>query len=132
MENEKIDYYSKLIAKVSEVETFSDMVIRLAREKNLTSTEVYKNAGIDAKHYSKIISDRKYQPKKSTVLAFAVGMKLNEADSSFLLEKAGFSFNPSNTFDEIIRVFIKNGVYDRQTIDSVMSALNLPLLPSNW
>ena len=50
-----------ILNDIDRQETFSDAVIRLARERNLSGPQVYRKAGIDAKHYSKIISDRNYQ-----------------------------------------------------------------------
>ncbi len=124
--------YDSVVSDCSNRETFSDAIIRLARERNLTAPEVYHGAGIDAKHYSKIISDRNYQPKKETVYAFMIFFRLDLSESEELLFKAGYCFNPASRYDSLIRSFIARGVYDRRLIDEAMEELNLQLLPQKW
>ncbi len=124
--------YDSVVCDVETRETFSDAVIRLARERNLSAPEVYHGAGIDAKHYSKIISDRNYQPKKETVFAFLIFFRLDLKKAEELLTTAGYSFNPSSRYDSLIRSFIARGVYDRRLIDEAMADLNLQLLPQKW
>ena len=34
-----------------------------------------------------------------------------------LLRRAGIAFSPSSTFDKIVEYFVKNGIYDVQTIN---------------
>ena len=124
--------YDSILSDVKKQESFSDAIIRLARERNMSSPTVYHGAGIDAKHYSKIISDRNYQPKKETVFAFAIVFKLTVEGTEDLLTSAGFTFNPSSRYDTLIKNFISEGVYDRKIIDEAMDELSLPLLPQKW
>lgn len=124
--------YSDILNDVKKQESFSDAIIRLARERDMNSPAVYHGAGIDAKHYSKIISDRNYQPKKETVFAFAIVFRLSIEDTEDLLVKAGYSFNPSSKYDILIKNFIAKGVYDRRVIDEAMNELSLPVLPQKW
>lgn len=129
-----MDYssYRKLVSGVKRRETFSDMVIRLARESGLTSPEIYRKAGIDAKLYSKIISDRNYRPGKDTSLALAIAFGLDIGNTERLLQLAGFSFNPTSLFDVAVKDFIISGIYDRAVIDSTMARFGLPTLPSRF
>ncbi|MBQ3728149.1 MAG: helix-turn-helix transcriptional regulator [Spirochaetales bacterium] len=124
--------YRKLVSGVKQRETFSDMVIRLARESGLTSPEIYRKAGIDAKLYSKIISGRNYQPSKDTALALAIAFGLDIRNTERLLQLAGFSFNPTCLFDVAVKDFIRSGIYDRAVIDSTMARFGLPPLPSKF
>ncbi len=126
------DRLIKLFEEKKDEETFSDAVIRIMREKELSAPHVYREAGIDAKHFSKIISNRDYHPKKETVLAFAIAFHLNLDETIELLNKAGFSFTPTSMFDLTVKFFIENKCYDRQTIDALMQDFDLPLLPQNW
>ena len=107
-------------------------MVRLARERDLTAPQVYRSAGIDYRHYSKIISDRNYQPKKDTVIALAIAFRLTLGETEELLAKAGYSFSPSSKADCLLRSFIASGEYDRKRIDEVMDALGLPTLPNKW
>lgn len=118
--------------ETKEHETFSDMLIRLQNQKHMKAPDLYRKAGIDSKHFSKIISDRNYKPKKETVFALAIALELNMKDTTELLESAGYAFNPSNLFDMTIKYFIQYENYDRINIDMLMESMDLPLLPQNW
>ena len=128
--------YSRDIEKVIEdarkKETFSDMLIRLQNRKGMKAPDLYHKAGIDLRHFSKIISDRDYKPKKETVFALALALELDEDQSRSFLESAGYSFSPSSLQDMTIKYFIRNRNYDRIVIDMLMESLDLPLLPQNW
>lgn len=122
----------KLLSEQKREETFSDMIVRLMREKKRTAPQVYRAAGIDAKHFSKIIGRRDYQPKKETVLAFAIAFHLNLDETEKLLKKAGYAFSSSSMFDVTVKFFIEKKCYNRETIDFLMEGFSLPLLPQNW
>lgn len=112
--------------------TFSDFLIEKQNQLGLKAPEVYKAAGIDFRHYSKIISDRNYKPKRDTVFALAIALRLDIKSTEQFLKYAGFTFNPSNLFDMTIKFFLDEKIYDRVQIDVLMESLNLPLLPQNW
>ena len=122
----------KFVEETKKHETFSDMLIRLQNQKHMRAPDLYRKAGIDSKHYSKIISDRNYKPKKETVFALAIALELNMKETTELLESAGYAFNPSNLFDMTIKYFIQYENYDRINIDMLMESMDLPLLPQNW
>lgn len=63
----------ELAALVEEVgETFCEMLFRLIKEKGVKESDVYKNAGIDRKLFSKIRNNPAYHPKKATVIALSI------------------------------------------------------------
>lgn len=74
-------------------------------EKNLKNGEVYHNANISRKVFSKIITNEKYHPKKKTVLALAIGMRLNLDETKDLLSHG-------NKFDFIVKYCIETGKYN--------------------
>ena len=105
-------------------ETFSDMLFRLIRERNIHEVKMYQDAHISKQLFSKIKSNSYYQPTRETVFLFCIAMHLSLHLSKKLLASAGFTFNKSSRFDLIIMYFIESKIYDFYTIDSILMQYN--------
>ncbi len=109
-------------------ETFSDMLLRFAREKDMKNSDVYNRAGVNRKLFSKIISKPDYHPGKKTVFALALGLGLNIDQTRDFLLRAGYAINPSDKFDLVLQYFIEREFYDVVQIDIALFEHGLPLI----
>ncbi len=107
-------------------ESFSEMLFRLIREKNLSEVEIYKTAGITAQHFSKIRSDRSYRPTKETVLALALALKLDLPETKDLMRTAGLAFTHANKMDMVVEYFIINKNWNIFDVNEALDNLGLP------
>lgn len=93
-------------------ETFQEMLFRWIDQKGLDDVTVYKRANIDRKLFSKIRSNRLYQPSKPTVLALAVALELSRDETIDLLNKAGYTLSDAIPLDIIVGYYIDQADYD--------------------
>ena len=109
-------------------DTWSESLLRMIDEKGFKDTEVYKRANVDRKLFSKIRSNKNYQPKKATALAFALALKLNVDETKDFLGRAGYALSKSSMTDVIVEYFIENEVYDLMTINLALFEHEQPIL----
>ena len=89
-------------------ETFTQMLLRYMEEKHMTPPELYNNACLDRKLFSKIQSNIDYQPKKYTAVRLALALQLSPEETDALLETAGFALSRSKITDLVISYCIAN------------------------
>jgi O-acetyl-ADP-ribose deacetylase len=111
-------------------ETFTKRLFRYIDERDLRDSDVYRNANIDRRLFSKIRSNNLYQPSKPTVIALAISLKLSLDETIDLLNSAGYALSHSQVFDVIIEYFISHNQYDIFVINQALFYYNLPTLGS--
>lgn len=109
-------------------ETFQERLFRIIDKKGLDDVAVYKKANIDRKLFSKIKSNRNYNPSKKTVLAFAIALELSLDETLDLLKSAGMTFTESNIFDIIIEYCIDHKIFDIYEINCILFKYGQPIL----
>ena len=94
----------------------------------MTDVECYKKAGIDRRLFSKIKSDKNYQPSKKTILAFVFALKLNISEANELLSSGGYTLSHSYLRDVIVEYCLENHIYDLYDVNTLLAKYNVDLI----
>lgn len=101
-------------------DTFSQTIFYHIDSKNLNEVDVYTNAHIDRRLFSKIRSNSDFKPSKKTAIALCFGLKLNLDEALDLLEKAGYTLSHSSKADLIVEYFLMKEEYDLTILNQVL------------
>ena len=99
---------------------FQKVLFHYIDAEGKTDAEVYKEANIDRRLFSKIRTHAGYTPKKKTILALAVALHLDVEETEELLESAGYSLSRSRKMDMIVRWYMEHGKYDIYEINEIL------------
>ena len=104
--------------------TFVDGVRNIIFVRGYKDSQVYKAACIDRRLFSKIMSNREYQPSKDTAIALAFALKLSTEQAKDLLSRAGYTLSHSSRRDIILEYFFEEKIYNLDDINEVLFNLN--------
>lgn len=108
--------------------SFSETLTEFLLKKNVKNVDCYKRANLDRKLFSKIINGS--IPKKRTIFALCIALKLSLAEAETLLNSAGYTFSHSFQTDLIVEYFIVNKKYNIYELNGILRKNNLPMLGS--
>ena len=74
------------------------------------------------------IRNSQNQPKRETVAAFAVGMKLTVPEAEKLYEAAGYVLTETNKFDLCVRYFLNARKYNVVEDNIILDEYGLPFM----
>ncbi|WP_223594547.1 hypothetical protein [Neobacillus bataviensis] len=121
LQNSEIEDFIKIKRKP----TFNQTLFTLIDKKGASDSEVYKKAGIDRRHFSKIRSNPEYRPGKNTTIALALALELNKKETDKLLSSAGFSLSDSETFDLVIQFCLEKKIFNIHTVNQALDYFSL-------
>lgn len=98
---------------------FIDYIYFIMDMKNLTPSEVYKNADIDRRTWSKIISNQMIPSLEMTV-KIAIGLQLTNEECKILLKKLNYTLSRSSDFALVIRYCLDNKIYSLIKINELL------------
>ncbi|WP_047983572.1 hypothetical protein [Ornithinibacillus californiensis] len=108
--------------------TFQELLLEFIDESGETDPKIYKKAGLDRKHFSKIRSNPEYHPSKNTALSLALALELTREDTDKLLTAAGYSLSDSDKFDLVIQFCIDKGIYSLYEVNLALDHCALKVL----
>lgn len=101
-------------------ESFSEALVRMIKERGMKNSQVYTRANMTRQHFSKILKNEGYQPKKEAVLALAIALKLNLDETRDFLARAGYALTRSSKTDVIVQYFIETENYNIFELEQVL------------
>lgn len=100
--------------------SFSEELLFIIEKRNLKTSDVYRKANIDRKHFSKIKNNPDYRPSKITAIAIALALELDFDETDDFIGKAGYKLTHSSRFDIIIEYCIENKIYDVLEVNDIL------------
>ena len=108
--------------------SFAEMCEWWCEQKQITKHRFYTDANISKASFWAMKNRPDQVPKKTSVLACAVGLRLDLEQTKDLLMRAGLALSPYYALDMIVEYFITRGSYDIDEINAVLFDEDLSLL----
>ena len=105
--------------------SFNKILFKYIDKLGVLDSQVYKLAGIDRRHFSKIRSNPDYHPSKNTAIALAFALKLDQKEADKLIGAAGYILSDSETFDLVITFFFEQKIYDINDVNLALDYFSL-------
>lgn len=102
--------------------SFSDSLFEYIDIKKISDIEFYKSANLDRRLFSRIRTNKDYQPSRNTAILLAIALELELKEAEKFIAKAGYALGNSSKRDLIIKYFIENRIYDIKMLNEVLFA----------
>lgn len=118
------------VSKSYNEKTLGEYLRDLVDTKNIRKdSDIYNKACIRRDYWYKLIYGKIKNPSKIYLYAIAISLELTLPEVIELLERAGYTFMPSDDFDTAIIHILKNNIYNPDDVDYILvDKLNLPSL----
>ncbi|MBN2859676.1 MAG: hypothetical protein JXK93_05350 [Sphaerochaetaceae bacterium] len=110
----------------SQEESFVEVLFAFIEESELNEVDIYRKAGLDRRHFSKIrsaVSGKRYRPTKQTIINLGLSLGLSRPSFDILLASAGYALSPSMREDLIVMFCIDHGIYDVYEVQFAIETL---------
>ena len=108
--------------------SFAEMCMWWCEKKNIGKGDFLSRSNITRATFSNILRHPETIPKKTTVLACAIGLKLDLDQTEDLLLRAGMALSRYYSLDRYVSQCIRCGQYDIDAINFELFDMDLPLL----
>lgn len=115
----------RLLVKYARNE-FQNTLFRMIDERHLKDSQVYRLADVDRRYFSKIRNG--LIPKKNTVIALALAMRLSMEETEELLYSAGYVLTDFRHTDIVIRYCIRRRIYRLDDVNELLENYGLAKL----
>lgn len=99
---------------------FREVLFDFIYRKGVDEVECYKKANVSRQTWHKIVTDKHYVPKKTTIISLAIALQLNLKETQQMLSTMGYVLSKSILFDIIIMYCITKKIYDVYEIDAIL------------
>jgi len=105
-----------------EEQSFSEELFSYIDAKGLTDAEVYKRVNVDRRLFSKIRTNKDYQPSRDTTIKLMIALELDLFEAEQFMGKAGYALSNSSKRDLIIKYFVENKLFDFGLLNDTLFA----------
>lgn len=111
-------------------EDFRSAFERARRARGLSEAECYKRALVDRRLYWSIFHREGYKPKKKTAISLILTLEPDLKMMDDLLNRLGYCLTHCDRFDVVIEACIAKKIFHADTVNNILTHVNLPLLGS--
>lgn len=108
--------------------TFQEKLLEYIDRMGIKDSEFYNSLNLSKQMFSKLRSNKFYQPSRNTVMASCIRLRLNLTEANDLMGRAGFAFSPNNKADMVVKGCIEHKIYDVELVEDYLQSKDIPTL----